>query len=108
MSATSKPSTAELVAELRELRTGSLSEPIGSTRWAVTACLAIDRAISALTAPLSADREAVADLLALHVRNINRMIVSGLHERDAIYEATDAILALTAPRGAGEDPAALK
>lgn len=41
-------------------------------------------------------REAVARLLAKHVREINRVIASGMHEGDAIYAATDAILALPA------------
>src|SRR5690606_18890100 len=41
-------------------------------------------------------REAVARLLAKHVREINRVIASGLHEGDAIYAAADAILALPA------------
>jgi hypothetical protein len=43
-----------------------------------------------------ADRYAVAALLAEHVRKINRVIASGLHERGAVLEAADAILATSA------------
>ena len=41
-------------------------------------------------------REEVARLLVKHVREINRVIASGLHERDAIQAAVDELLALPA------------
>jgi hypothetical protein len=56
-------------------------------RYALTDCLAEHNR-----------REDVVALLATHVRRINRVIASGMHERAALYEAADEILAVARER----------
>lgn len=112
---TEPSSRAELVAELRAdaIRIGKAQ---GVDKERLSLWRAAD-AISALTAPLSADREAVAriidqeawDWLAKEpgwtwdVEDWNAWQAKMAHRRAISLAKADAILALTAPRGAGED-----
>lgn len=105
---TEPSSRAELVAELRAFTEGA---------WTISAIDdgerdLLNRAISALTAPLSADRKAVARVIDPKAwAKVDRL--KGTHNwqdwpkmkakwcSPSLAKA-DAILALTAPRGAGE------
>lgn len=60
--------------------------------------LLVQRAARAEARPAPAvDREAVARVVASHVRKINRVIASGMHEREAIEDAVSDLLALLSP-----------
>jgi hypothetical protein len=106
-SSTSKPSRAELVAELRAdaIRIGK-AQGIDKERLSLWRAAEM---ISALTAPLSADREAVDATMRDALAEIRDGMVASRHEisvddwieiADAALAKADAILALTAPRGA--------
>lgn len=84
---------------LTELRNDILWEcRIGDMRPLLLKEIAEDVAARAEARPAPVvDREAVARVVASHARKINRVIASGMHEREAIEDAVSDLLALLSP-----------